>query len=208
MHARVEKQSRARRAGPDAGDGCLRGHQQRLVAEEGDDDHGHRADDDGQPLRRTPRRRSIRCGATPTAASAATTITKSKPVGILAEKWEAIDPTHLALYAAQGPEAARRRAGPYVGRRRAHAQAHPHRSRKRASLIRRHGRRRSCRSTTHTFDIKTKAPAVNLVMALFDRFIITSRRPLREARPRRPTRSSRSAGVPTSSSSTRPTAAW
>ena len=35
--------------------------------------------------------------------------TTKQLVGILAEKWEAIDPTHLALYLAQGAEASRRR---------------------------------------------------------------------------------------------------
>ena len=140
---------------------------------EGHDDHGHRADDDRQSLRRTPRRRSIRSGATPTAASAATTTRTSKLVGILAEKWEAIDPTTWRFTLRKGLKRHDGGPGPTS-----------------ADVVHTLKRIRTDPESVqssfvamvaeivpvddHTFDVKTKGPAVNLVMALFDRFIITS----------------------------------
>src|SRR5262245_31324135 len=96
-----------------------------------------------------------------------------KLVGILAEKWEAIDPTTWRFTLRKGLKRHDGGPGPTS-----------------ADVV--HALKRirtdpeSVQSSfvamaadivpidDHTFDVKTKGPAVNLVMALFDRFIVTS----------------------------------
>ena len=105
---------------------------------EGHDDHGHRADDDRQSLRRllvaglfalVPH---LRLPGPLRLHEKASSSAPSRRMG-------GDRPDHLALYLAQGLEASRRRARAHVGRRRTHAQAHPHRPGKRADLVCRHG---------------------------------------------------------------------
>ena len=99
--------------------------------------------------------------------------TANKPVGILAEKWEAIDP--LTWRFTLRRDLKRHDGGPGPTS---------------ADVVHTLKRIRTDPESVHssfvamvteivpvdeyTFDIKTKAPAVNLIQALFDRFIITS----------------------------------
>jgi peptide/nickel transport system substrate-binding protein len=99
--------------------------------------------------------------------------TKNKLVGILAEKWEAIDPLTWRFTLRKGLKRHDGGPGPTS-----------------ADVVHTLKRIRTDPESVHssfvamvseivpvddyTFDIKTKAPAVNLVMALFDRFIITA----------------------------------
>ena len=83
-------------------------------------------------------------------------------------------PAHLALYIAQGLEAPRWRSRTDVARCRAHPQAHPHRSGKRAELVRRDGVGDRARSTIIPSTSRPRARPSILSTALFDRFIITS----------------------------------
>jgi len=96
-----------------------------------------------------------------------------KPVGILAEKWEAIDPTTWRFTLRKGLKRHDGGPGPTS-----------------ADVVHTLKRIRTDPESVqssfiamvseivpideHTFDVKTKGPAVNLLMALFDRFIITS----------------------------------
>ena len=133
--------------------------------------------------------------------------TNRKLVGILAEKWEAIDPDHLALHLAQGPQAPRRRSRTDIGRCRAHAQAHPHRPGKRAELVRRDGG--GDRADRRPYLRRQDQGAGGQSGRWRCSTASSSRR--RSSTPNtaaRPTRSTRSAGAPTNSSSTRRTAAW
>jgi peptide/nickel transport system substrate-binding protein len=98
---------------------------------------------------------------------------KKKLVGILAEKWEAIDPTTWRFTLRKGLKRHDGGPGPTS-----------------ADVVHTLKRIRTDPESVqssfvamvsevvpvddYTFDIKTKGPAVNLVMALFDRFIITS----------------------------------
>lgn len=98
---------------------------------------------------------------------------RKKPVGILAEKWEAIDPTTWRFTLRKGLK--RHDGGPG-----------PTSADVVHSLKRIRTDPESVQSSfiamvdrivpvdDHTFDVVTKGPAVNLVMALFDRLIITS----------------------------------
>ena len=97
----------------------------------------------------------------------------NKPVGILAEKWEMVDPETWRFTLRKGLK--RHDGGPGPTSR---------------DVVHTLNRIRTDKESVHssfvanvasivpiddlTFDIKTKGPAVNLVSALFDRFIITS----------------------------------
>ncbi len=99
-------------------------------------------------------------------------VADKKAVGILAEKWEAIDPTTWRFTLRQ--DLKRQDGGPG-----------PTSADVIHSLDRIRHDPQSAQSSfvamidaivavdDHTFDIKTKAPAVNLIEALFDRFIVT-----------------------------------
>src|SRR5262245_8832237 len=96
-----------------------------------------------------------------------------KPVGVLAEKWEAIDPLTWRFTLRKGLKRHDGGPGPTS-----------------ADVVHSLKRIRTDPESVqtsfvamvseivpiddHTFDVKTKGPAVNLVVALFDRFIITS----------------------------------
>src|SRR5262245_45612929 len=98
---------------------------------------------------------------------------RKKPVGILAEKWEAIDPLTWRFTLRQGLKRHDGGRGPTS-----------------ADVVHSLKRIRTDPESVqtsfvamvseivpvddHTFDVKTKGPAVNLVTALFDRLIITS----------------------------------
>jgi peptide/nickel transport system substrate-binding protein len=99
--------------------------------------------------------------------------TNKKFVGILAEKWEAIDPTTWRFTLRKGLK--RHDGGP--GPTSADVVHTLNRIRTdpesvQSSFVAMVGE--IVPVDDYTFDIKTKGPAVNLVMALFDRFIITS----------------------------------
>jgi len=100
-------------------------------------------------------------------------IARNKPIGILAEKWEAIDTTTWRFTLRKGLKRQDGGPGPTSG-----------------DVIHSLNRIRTDPESVQssfvamidkivavddlTFDIKTKAPAVNLVFALFDRFTVTS----------------------------------
>jgi hypothetical protein len=125
---------------------CCRRHRdlahrgRRPADPEGDDDHRDRADDDGQSLWRF-----LVAGL----FAVVPHLWMSRPLRLFQAQAGRNSggevggdrSADVALYAAQGIEAPRRRPGADVRRCRAFAQAHPHRSRERAKLLRRDGDR-------------------------------------------------------------------